>query len=100
MEYGNAISHKIMDYHLELVSDEEKYSEDKLLRRCQEIDGLDIEISPERMEYGTNHVAIKGPPVSGYGETHAIIAHFPTGLPDDIYEVVKGSFRWVYKNIK
>ena len=88
-KYGDQLDGQRMDFHLELVSKNEDWTEQLVLERAKQLENAPIRVdSVDSFQLGKKSVGVFGPSVAGYGETHAIIGYFPSGLPEDVVETM------------
>lgn len=80
-KYGSRIGAKRMDYHVEVIRENEPYSESLVNSRSQEVHNVELTNLSEYTCIG-KAFCLQGPTISGYGPTHITIAFFPKGVPD------------------
>ncbi len=78
-KYGAAIGAKRMDFHIELVSRNETWSEELVLTRARELHGLEIDMS--NICVMGRALVVMTPQVTGYAQPHITLAFFPNGVP-------------------
>ena len=78
--HGEDVGEKRMDFHIELIGKGETVTEELLVKRCQEIQGVEVDIN-DVIKSG-RALILCCPEVSGYGKTHITIAFFPNGVPN------------------
>ena len=76
-KFGDEMGEKRMDFHLELIKDDP--TDMLLVERARNIEKMPVDVN--KYELTSKSIGIKGPFVSGYGETHITLGYFPKGLP-------------------
>lgn len=79
--YGSAIDNNRIDFHIELIKNNEEYLVDKLLARTKILQNKTVNLS---WKITQKAIMIDTGYVDGYGETHSTVAFFPKGVPNEI----------------
>ena len=74
-----------MDFHFELVKRDEDWNEKKLVSRCSQLHGKEIQLN---WAVKNNALMILGPSIDSYGETHITLVKFKDYVPDTIYNIL------------
>ncbi len=81
VEFGHLVAPKRMDYHIELIGNDEKRSEELLNQRARKLHNR--KINPNNFQIFDEAWVLETPDVDGYGPTHITIGYFPNGIPDN-----------------
>lgn len=73
-----------MDFHIEVITANELYSETKVLARVAELEGKPF--VPKFIQCG-KAIAFETLAVSGYGPTHITVAWFRQGIPESLKDL-------------
>ena len=79
-KYKDEIALQRMDFHIELIRQDENPTIELLVNRAQILEGKKILIEMKNLKKAK---VIKTPYIEGYGETHITLAYFPKGIPED-----------------
>lgn len=87
-KYGDQIFNRDLNFSVQLVNEDERWSEELVSKRCKELNGKIVTVDNASFVLDDRKIFIRLPSISEFGEPSVMLAEFKEDIPNDIFEVL------------